>query len=351
MSDQATRLRRLVEDSRLAGRERRVPDDLASGPAPAGRFLPAHQVPAGRPAGLTRSLRLPAPARPQRPPRPPQITLARAIAVTSGKGGVGKTNLAVNIAVTLGRLGWKVCLLDADLGLANADVLCGLSPRLTLEDVVSGRHRLVDALQLAPGGFRLIPGASGVVRMADLDGDRRQRLLDQLTMLEQVVDVIVIDTAAGIGANVLAFAAAANVVVVTTTPEPAAITDAYSMIKALLARAPSAAIELVVNMAADEAEGASVFGRVDKVCRAFLHRPLAFGGTIPADPGVTAAVRHRVPFVLFAPEGPATRALDRLARKLVGLDDAGADPGRRQGFFARLASLLTNPQQVFSASR
>ncbi len=350
MSDQATQLRRLAEDFHRAARERRFRDYMPAGGDVPGRLLGVHPPPR-EPIAVRNTRPLPAPARPQPPPRPQPITLARAIAVTSGKGGVGKTNLAVNIAVTLSQLGWKVCLLDADLGLANADVLCGLNPRLTLEHVVSGRHRLVDVLQLAPGGFRLVPGASGVARMADLDGEPRRRLLEQLTMLERVVDVIVIDTAAGIGANVLAFAAAANVVAVTTTPEPAAITDAYSMIKALMARTPTAAIELVVNMAADESEGAGVFARIDRVCQSFLHRPVAFGGTIPADPGVREAVRHRVPFALFAPDSPATRAVDRLSRKLAGLRTADPDPVRCEGFFARLASFLTNPQQVFAASR
>src|SRR5262245_26048163 len=168
-----------------------------------------------------------------RPPQARRINLARAIAISSGKGGVGKSNLAVNLAVAMSGLGLKVCLIDADLGLANADVLCNLSPRLTLEQVVSGECRLADAMMLAPGGFRLIPGASGVARMADLGQSQRQALLEQLTMLEQVADIILIDCGAGISTNVVGFAAAANAVAVTTTPEPTAITDGYGMIKSL----------------------------------------------------------------------------------------------------------------------
>jgi flagellar biosynthesis protein FlhG len=260
--------------------------------------------------------------------------------VTSGKGGVGKTNIAVNLAVCLARLGRRVCLLDADLGLANADVLCGLTPRLTLEHVVCGRCRLAEATLLAPGGFRLIPGACGVARLADLGSVERLELLEQLTCLERVADMVIIDTAAGLSANVLAFAAAARRVVVATTPEPTALTDGYGMIKALAARAPGSRIDLVVNMAGSRSEGESVHQRLDRVSRTFLGRSVAFAGTVPMDPAVREAVRHRVPFALFSPEGRATAAVYRLARRLAGLEPAaGGDRG--DGFFARLAARLS----------
>lgn len=272
------------------------------------------------------------------PPAAPR-RLAAAVAVTSGKGGVGKTNLAVNLSVRLARLGRRVCLLDADLGLANADVLCNLTPRLTLEHVVSGRCRLAEAMLNAPGGFRLIPGACGVARLADLDGAGRSALLEQLQALDRVADVLVIDTAAGLGANVLAFAAAAGRVLVVTTPEPTAMTDGYAMIKALVQDAPELRIELVVNMTESPAEGRSVHERMNRVARTFLGREVELAGCVPADPLVREAVRSRVPFSLYAPDARASRAIDRLARHVAGVAAADA-AAQGAGFFNRLATWL-----------
>jgi flagellar biosynthesis protein FlhG len=274
---------------------------------------------------------------------PKPVRLAHAIAVSSGKGGVGKSNLAVNLAVAMSVSGKKVCLLDADLGMANADVLCNLSPRLTLEHVVTGKCRLIDATLLAPGGFRLIPGASGVSKVADLGPLHRQALLEQLAVIERVADVMIIDCGAGIHSNVLGFAAAAHSTLVVTTPEPTALTDAYGMIKSLFAYSPEAHIEVVVNMAANHAEGVAVFERLSRVTAKFLTKSIHFGAVIPTDRAVPEAVRHRVPFVLYAPESSATVALKRLANTLAG---TGLEPSseassvNRSGFFNRLGSWL-----------
>ncbi len=314
MNDQASHLRRLV---RIAE--------------------PMEAVPLFAPRG-TRGFR----GRPQ--PREPR--LAQAIAVTSGKGGVGKTNIAVNLAVRLAQLGRRVCLLDADLGLANVDVLCSLTPRLTLEHVVSGRCRLAEAMLLAPGGFRLIPGACGASRLADMNGADRGELLEQLAALDRVADTLVIDTAAGLSANVLAFVAAARRALVVTSPEPTAMTDAYGMIKAVAARAPYVRLELLVNMVAGESEARGVFDRVDRVSRTFLGRTLTYAGSVPMDASVREAVHHRVPFALYAPSGRATVEVGRLARRMAGLEAADAAAG---GFFARLAAWFS-PGRDFRGS-
>jgi flagellar biosynthesis protein FlhG len=318
MSDQATHLRRIVGSAANGQRQ------------------------TAKPAPMARS------ARPRSQAPQPNGRLARAIAVTSGKGGVGKSNIAVNLAVCLARLGRRVCLLDADLGLANADLLCGLTPRLTLEHVVCGRCRLAEAMLLAPGGFRLIPGACGVARLADLGGGQRLALLEQLMSLERVADTVIIDTAAGLSTNVLAFAAAARRVIVATTPEPTAMTDGYGMIKALTARAPRAQVELVVNMVGSRAEGESVFWRMDRVSRTFLGRSLELAGTVPMDPAVREAVRHRVPFALFSPDSRATAAIYRLAHRVAGVEPAAGVHGAG-GFFTRLAAWFS-PRGSFPGS-
>ncbi|MFN5495145.1 MAG: MinD/ParA family protein [bacterium] len=268
------------------------------------------------------------------------VRLARAIAVSSGKGGVGKTNLAVNLAVSFAERGQRVVLLDADLGLANADVLCGITPRATLEDVVTGDRTIEEVMVHAPGGFRLVPGASGVSRLADMGQLQRRSVLEQLMALERTNDVLIVDTGAGIGANSMAFAAAAHTIVVATTPEPTAIADAYGAIKTLVARGVRDGLQLVVNMAMSEEEGRSVHARMDRVARAFLSVRIDYAGSIPHDVAVPMAVRRREPFMVGAPAAPSSRAIRQLARVLAGDGVPGGVESRRDGFLSRLVGFL-----------
>lgn len=266
-----------------------------------------------------------------------EVRRARTIAVTSGKGGVGKSNIAVNLAIRLTKMGRRVVLLDADLGTANIDVLCNLHPEATLAHVVAGRRTLADAVTEAPGGFRLVPGASGLAQMAALSEYDRESLIDQLQELEQDADVILIDTGAGVSPNVLSFATAADEVLVVTTPEPTAVTDAYAVIKTICRQhEEEPAVRLLVNMVRDGDEGQDVYRRVDAVCRKFLDLEIMYAGHMVLDPRVPLAVRHRTPFVIDSPNCEASRCVSALAHRI---DRHAAEP-RGAGLLARMAGWL-----------
>lgn len=268
-------------------------------------------------------------------PKDPPLPLKRAsvIAITSGKGGVGKTNIAVNLAITLASAGKKVVLLDADLGLANADVLCNIDLPANLSHVIARRKDLNEVLVEAPGGFKLIGGASGLARMADLTDADRQRLVDAMAELEQQADVILIDTGAGISPNVLAFTRAADHVLIVTTPEPTAITDAYAVVKVISRDNADRRISLLVNQCRNSNEARIVHERIAKVARQFLSVSVFDAGFVPADEQVSMAVRKRTPFVLNAPRCPASHALGQLAMRLEQGVAASAQGG---GFFQRM---------------
>jgi len=259
---------------------------------------------------------------------------ASVIAITSGKGGVGKTNVAVNLAITLSSAGKKVVLLDADLGLANADVICNIDLPANLSHVIARRKDLDDVIVEAPGGFSLIGGASGLARMADLTDADRQRIVNALADLEQRADVILIDTGAGISPNVLAFTRAADHVLVVTTPEPTAITDAYAVVKVITRDNADRRISLLVNQARNANEARIVHERIAKVARQFLSVSVFDAGHIPMDEQVALAVRKRTPFVLASPRGAASLAMATLATRL----EQGVVGSRWEGgFFTRMS--------------
>jgi flagellar biosynthesis protein FlhG len=264
---------------------------------------------------------------------------ARVIAITSGKGGVGKSNVSVNLAVKFASCGKEVVLLDADLGLANADVLCNVDLPCNLAHVIARRKTLTEVMVRAPGGFGLIGGASGLARMADLTDYDRQRVVDSLAELEDQTDLIIIDTGAGISPNVLSFTRAADHVIVVTTPEPTAITDAYAMIKVLSRNRAEAGglvkerpISLLVNQARTPEEAKVVYERIASVARQFLSVQVLYAGHVSTDPQVPASVRKRMPFMLNAPDSPASICIGAVASRLEG----SIGPIEEGGFFKRM---------------
>ena len=261
---------------------------------------------------------------------------ARVVAVTSGKGGVGKSNVAVNLAIRLSMLGRKVVLMDADLGTANADGLCDLSPTVNLAHVVAGRKTLDEAMVEAPGGFRLIAGASGLAQMAALSEFERARLMQQARELETNTDVIIVDTGAGVGPNVMSFLAGADQVLVVTTPEPTSVTDAYAVIKVASRHRDDLDASVLVNMTHDAVEGRAVYERLEAVSKRFLRLSPQFAGFVPFDARVSQAVRHRRPFVLEAPGCEASVSIGQLAHRI----DRHATEPRGQGLLRRMARWL-----------
>jgi flagellar biosynthesis protein FlhG len=242
--------------------------------------------------------------------------LAQTIAITSGKGGVGKTTVSVNLAIQLARLGRRVVLLDADLGTANADVMCNIAATGTLAHVISGRKTLEEVMIDAPGGFRLVPGASGLASVANLSAIERDRLTEQIRRLESQADVLLIDTGAGVGPNTLSFCIAAERVLIVTTPEPTAITDAYAAIKTINSQTVDPDLRLLVNMARDENEARQVSQRIIGVSQRFLNFSPSFAGYIASDSRIPRAVRERVPVAISSPRCKASESLLSLAHKL-----------------------------------
>jgi len=261
----------------------------------------------------------------------------RTIAVTSGKGGVGKSNVALNLSILLSAAGKRVGLVDAALGLANLDVLAGAAVRASLSHVIAGSHRLEQAVIHLPSGVQLVPGASGLAKLANLSEFQRAALLHSLTSLEADNDVIVVDCGAGIGPEVMSFACGTGHVMVVTTPEPTAVTDAYAVIKTVTQRQYSGHVSLLVNMAANRREARTTHQRIEAVADRFLGRRVFAAGYVLADPMVPKAVRRCEPFVLAYPECSASRCLAALA---VRLGDGESPAGLKEGFFRRVAKLL-----------
>ncbi len=266
---------------------------------------------------------------------------ATVIAVTSGKGGVGKSNVSVNLAAAMAAGGRKVVLLDADLGLANADVLCNVPLTHNLSHVISRHKTLAEVMTRAPGGFWLVGGASGLAKMADLSAADREHLTASMAELERRADVILIDTGAGIGQNVLAFTRCADQVLVVTTPEPTAMTDAYAVVKVLSRDGQFSRLSLLINQARTPAEAEGVYERIAQVARQFLKVPVLNAGSVPVDPAVGEAVRARVPFVIGAPRCGASASIHELCRRLGQSGETAEMAPAAGGFFRRMAGWFT----------
>lgn len=243
------------------------------------------------------------------------------ITVTSGKGGVGKTNVVVNLAVGLARTGKRVLVLDADLGLGNIDVLLGLVPRYTLEHVLCGSHHLSDIIIQGPAGIQVLPAGSGLPQLTSLTDSQQLVLQSELERVADTVDVLLIDTGAGVSPTVTYFASAAQETIVVISPEPTSLTDAYALIKVLCRQHRERRFKVLVNMVKSQRDATQTFRKIDAAADRFLHINLEYLGYIPFDDYLPMAVLQQKAVTECFPGSPASQAFLQLAKKVAEWPD------------------------------
>lgn len=261
----------------------------------------------------------------------------RTIAVTSGKGGVGKTNIATNLAMILRKYKKRVLLIDLDLGLANIDILLGLHPEYTLQDVIEGRKEVKDVIVQGPDGIKIVPSSSGIEELTHLSDVQKELLFKGFSRIDEEVDVVIVDTGAGISSDVLSFVLASNEIVLVTTPEPTAITDAYAMIKALSRRRKNLNIKLVVNFSHCREEAELTVRKITSVTKRFLDVNVQYLGYLLQDPNVSIATRLQKSFVKEYPNTTATSCLNNMVASFLTMDD-GTQALGVEGYFRRIVN-------------
>lgn len=264
-------------------------------------------------------------------PRP-----VRAIAVTGGKGGVGKTNVSVNLGVAAAEMGQKVMLLDADLGLANIDVVLGLHPKYDLSHVLRGECSLQEALIEGPSGLKVIPGASGVQALAELSPAEHTGLIRAFSEVAVDTELLIVDTAAGISDTVLSFSRASHEIIVVVCDEPASITDAYAIIKLLNRDYGHQRFRILANMVRSAQEGRDLYNKMCRVTDRYLDVTLGFMGAVPYDENLRKAVKAQRPVVQAFPRSKVAQVFRNLAKKIETWPQPGGANGQVQFFVERL---------------
>lgn len=266
----------------------------------------------------------------------------RVVAIGSGKGGVGKTNVVGNLAIACQRMGKRVLILDADLGLANIDIIFGLNPRHTIEEVIRGEKELSQIIVEGPEDVSIIPASSGVHELVHLTEGQKINLLSEFESLNNIFDLMLIDTGAGISSNVIYFNLAAEERIVVVTPEPTSITDAYALIKVLFSRHGTKNFSLLINLTRDEKEAKSVFQNMSKVVARFMGGiDIDYAGFIPRDGLLQEAVSRRTPVICCYPDAPSSNAFKDLAHYLLMQTSSKPVDGNIKFFWKKLISGAT----------
>jgi flagellar biosynthesis protein FlhG len=261
---------------------------------------------------------------------------ARVIAITSGKGGVGKTSIVGNLGYAFAKLGKKVLILDADLGLGNLDVLLGLAPKYNLSHVILGERTIDEILVEGPGKMKILPASSGIQELTNLNKDQKIQILTQLDLLIDSVDILFIDTAAGISSNVMDFNATAQEVVVVVSPEPTSITDAYALMKVLSLKYSGKACKLIVNMVRRPEEGREVFRQLQIVTDRFLDITIEYLGYVLFDGKVTKGVKNQKIVSELYPDTLASRCFSDISRKISSMSPLNLPKGGSNLFWRHL---------------
>lgn len=269
-------------------------------------------------------------------------SLARIITVTSGKGGVGKSNTSINLAIQFRKMGKRVIILDADFGLANIEIMFGAVPKHNLYDLIYQGKSITDIITWGPMEVGFISGGSGIAGMSNLSRGYLSCIIQNLTQLDSIADIIIVDTGAGISDAVLEFLVASGEVLLITTPEPTSITDSYSLLKALYRHnkfnAETTKVKLIANRVEKESEGQILYDKLNTVVERYLKVPIIYLGCVPEDSQLSRSVMQQVPVSLHNPNAKSALAYERLAAKL--LDRAEAERQPRRGMAAFLSHFM-----------
>lgn len=269
--------------------------------------------------------------------------LARVIAVTSGKGGVGKSNTSINLAIQLKKLGHRVIILDADFGLANIEIMFGTVPKYNLADLIYRGMSMQDIISWGPGGVGFISGGSGIVGLSNLSVEQFSYIVRSLSQLDDIADFIIVDTGAGISDAVLEFLVSSSEIILVTTPEPTSITDSYSLLKALSQHSQFSSelspVKVLANRVENEGEGNALFQKFNVVVERYLKLPIQYLGYVPQDPALAKAVMQQTPISLQNENAKAAKAYERITQRLL-YGEASQNVQKRgmASFFAQILS-------------